>query len=152
MCTLDAYLQTLLQYYEEEIMGEAYFYGLRKYFDESEKLVLLARVERCAAEAVLPLLKKYNLSARDESVLKSEGEGHIARHQSYDWPDLMSYIVKRYPGYLDDFKALERLAPDEDLPALKTLADHEVAAIEFAQMEIAQDPDSLAPLHRYLGQ
>lgn len=148
----DTYLRTLLLYYEEEIMGEAYFYGLVRHFDEAEKLVLLARVERRAAEAVYPLLKKYDLSARDESVLKAQGEGHIERHQSYEWPDFMSYIVQRYPRYLDDFKALERMAPSEDLPALEILTDHEVAAIEFARMEIANDPHRLDPLYKYLEQ
>lgn len=51
MPSLDAYLRTLLLYYEEEIIGEAYFHGLARHFDEREKIVLLARVERRAATA-----------------------------------------------------------------------------------------------------
>jgi hypothetical protein len=41
------YLDTVLKYYEEEIMGEAYFYGLADYFkkeEERQKLALLAQV------------------------------------------------------------------------------------------------------------
>jgi hypothetical protein len=60
--------------------------------------------------------------------------------------------VARYPGYVDDFEGLERLAPDEDLPALKLLTQHEVAAIEFAGREVAGEADSAASLHRYLEQ
>ena len=150
--TTGIYLDTLLSYYEEEIMGEAYFYGLAKYFDESESLVLLARVERRAAEAICPLLRKYGLTPRDESVLKIEGESHVEPHRSYTWSGLMQYIVKRYPGYLEEFNALEQMAPEEDLHALGILADHEVVVIEFAKMEIANDPNSLAPLHEYLRQ
>ena len=56
----------------------------------------------------------------------------------------------RYPGYIDDFERLERMAPEEDIPALKILTEHEVVAIEFANREIAGDPDSVAPLRRYL--
>jgi len=152
MRVTDFYLQTILSYYEEEIMGEAYFYGLARHFDEREKLVLLARVERRAAQAVYPLLQKYKLTPRDELVLKSRGEGHIERHRSCQWTDFMSYIVQRYPGYLDEFKALERMAPEEDLHALKILTDHEVAAIDFAKKELANDPDSLATLYKYLEQ
>jgi dimethylamine/trimethylamine dehydrogenase len=63
----------------------------------------------------------------------------------------MTYIIKRYPGYLDDFKGLENMAPAEDLPALNILTDHEVAVIEFAKMELAGNPDSLLPLNRYLA-
>jgi hypothetical protein len=38
-------------------MGEAYFYGLADHFDEREKLILLARVERRAAQsAATPLI------------------------------------------------------------------------------------------------
>ena len=63
----------------------------------------------------------------------------------------MTYIIKRYPGYLDDFVGLENLAPAEDLPALSILTEHEVAVIDFAEMELAGNPDSLLPLNRYLA-
>ena len=152
---LDAYRRTLLDYFEEEIMGEAYFDALAEHFEdngERDKLRLLARVERCAAEAVRPLLRKHDLMPRDEPVLESLGEADVAAHQDYSWRQLMAYMVARYPGYVDDFEALERLAPEADLPALKLLTRHEVAAIEFAGKEVARDADSAAPLHRYLEQ
>lgn len=152
MKVADFYLETILSYYEDEIMGEAYFYGLARHFDECEKLALLAKVECRAAESIRPLLNKYDLTPRDESKLKILGESHVERHRSYTWPGFMEYIVKRYPGYLDDFKALEQMAPNEDLAALKILTDHEVAAIAFAEKELAGDPDSLAPLYKYLQQ
>ena len=74
MRATDKYLKTLLSYYEEEIEGEAYFYGLVDHFEEQDKLMLLARVERRAAESVVPLLEKYELIPRDESELKTRGE------------------------------------------------------------------------------
>ena len=46
------YLDTLLKYFEDEISGESYFYGLAEHFAEREKTILLARVERRAAAAV----------------------------------------------------------------------------------------------------
>jgi len=152
---LDTYRKTLLDYYEEEIMGEAYFDALAEHFDgkgERGKLRLLARVERRAAEVVEPLLRKHHLTARDEAVLKSLGEAGVAAHRDYGWHEFMVYMVARYPGYVDDFERLERLAPDADLPALKLLTRHEIAAIEFAAGEVAGEADSTAPLHRYLEQ
>ncbi len=150
MRATDNYLKTLLSYYEEEIEGEAYFYGLVEHFEEQEKLTVLARVERRAAESVVPLLEKYELVPRDESELKIRGEGYVGRHASFDWFEFMTYMVNRYPGYLEDFTALERMAPEEDLCALNDLTDHEVAAIAFAKRELVGDPDSLAPLYDYL--
>ena len=147
----EAYLDTLLRYFEDEVSGEAYFYGLAEYFVERKKTILLARVERRAAEAVRPLLHKYGLEPREESVIHDQGKGYVKKHQSYSWHEFMTYIIKRYPGYLDDFKGLENMAPAEDLPALNILTDHEVAVIEFAKMELAGNPDSLLPLNRYLA-
>jgi hypothetical protein len=46
------YLDTLLKYFEDEISGESYFYGLAEHFAEREKTILLARAERRAAAAV----------------------------------------------------------------------------------------------------
>ena len=151
MRVTDNYLKTLLSYYEEEIEGEAYFYGLIDHFEEQDKLTVLARVERRAAESVVPLLEKYKLIPRDESELKARGESYVQRHASFDWLEFMTYMVNRYPGYLEDFTALEKMAPEEDLYALNNLTEHEVAAIEFAKRELAGDPDSLAPLRDYLN-
>lgn len=147
------YLETLLEYFEDEIAGEAYFHRLARHFDgagESGKLVLLAKVERRAAEAVRPLLEKYGLSPRDDSVLHPLGEADVERHRRYGWAELMAYMAVRYPAYIDQFEDLERMAPEEDLAALRVLTDHEVAAIDFANREIVGDPDSLAPLRQYL--
>ena len=148
------YLETLLKYYEDEVMGEAYFYGLANHIGgavERKKLALLAQVERRAADVVLPLLKKHGLMPRDKSVLKALGETHVIRHRHFSWMEMMEYMVGRYPAYLDEFEALERLAPEDDIPALKLLTYHEVVAIDFANKEIALDPDSMVSLQEYLN-
>ncbi len=145
------YLEKLLSYYEDEIVGEAYFYGLVEHFDEKEKLVLLARVERHAAESVVPLLEKYSLVPRDDCELKTLGESYVKHQKSLDWTEFMKRIVKHYPDYLDDFSGLEKMAPEDDLYALNVLTEHEVAAIDFAKKELAGDPNSVTPLHQYLA-
>jgi len=147
----DKYLKTLLSYYEDEIIGEAYFYELANYFSEKEKLILLARVERKAAESIVSLLQKYNLIPRDESILKPLGIVDAKLDCTYSWLGFMKYIVQRYPGYLEEFKALEEMALKDDLGALKQLTEHEILAINFAKKEISGDPNSLDPLHNYLS-
>lgn len=147
----EKYLQTLLTYYEEEISGESYFYGLAEHFSEKEKTILLAKIETVAAKAVEPLLRKYNLVARAKEVLHQEGLSHISQHQSYSWDQFMTYIVERYPGYLDEFEGLEAMAPLEDLATLRRLTEHEIVVIDFAQKELAGDQDSIKPLMGYLS-
>jgi dimethylamine/trimethylamine dehydrogenase len=146
----EKYLQTLLIFYEEEISGESYFYCLSEHFSEKEKTILLARIERVAAKAVEPLLKKYNLVARDEKVLHQEGLSHVDQHQSYSWNQFMTYIVERYPAYLDEFEDLEAMAPVGDLVALKRLTEHEAVVIDFAHKELAGSQDSVDSLMGYL--
>lgn len=148
------YLDTLLLYFEEEIMGEAYFYGLAEKFEEPEqrgKLILLAEVERHAAEAVRPLLAKYDLAPRSDEELSALESESIAEHGAWSWTELVEYMAKRYPLYMDDFEGLERMAPPEDLPPLKFLTAHETAAIRFAELEVAGRPESDAPLQQYLA-
>jgi dimethylamine/trimethylamine dehydrogenase len=144
------YLDTLLRYYEDEIRGEAYFFALAEYFEESDKIILLGKVERCAAQAVVPLLQKYGLEPREDTIIHAEGNSHLWGHEDYTWTEFLTYIINRYPAYLDDFNGLESMAPNEDLYALKKLTEHEVAAIDFAKKELAGDPDSLSPLRQYM--
>lgn len=134
-------------------MGEAYFRGLTDHFDDpgqKAKLTLLADVERHAAEAVRPLLERHGLVPRSDAVLGLEEERQITEHGNWSWSELVTYMSVRYPLYMDDFEGLEKMAPTCDLPALKFLTAHEVAAIEFANMEVAGNPASAAPLRRYL--
>ena len=145
------YLDTLLQYYEEEIEGEAYFYGLAEHFKEREKTLLLARVERKAASMLEYLLVHYRLQPRDDATLARSGREYVGTHREWEWGRFMSYIVERYPGYVDDFLGLEAMAPAADLPALKALTEHEEVVIDFARRELAGDVDSCQPLLDYLA-
>jgi len=146
------YLDTLLRYYEEEISGEAYFYGLLEAFGESEKVTLLARMERSAGQSIEPLLEKYALGPVNEKQLKDLGESEVSRHQGLSWHQFMTHIAERYPLYLDEFHALEAMAPAEDLPLLQRLTEHEIVVIEFAERELSGRPDSMQPLEQYLAQ
>lgn len=149
------YLETLLLYFEEEIMGEAYFYGLAENFPEPhqrEKMILLAKVERRAAEAVKPLLIKHNLKARPDCDLHEIGKMDIEKSFQMGWNGYVDYMVERFPKYMPEFHALEAMAPLEDLTELKVLTNHEVAAIEFANLEQAGKSNSVQPLFAYLKQ
>lgn len=147
-----AYLETLLLYYEEEVEGEAYFEALADLAekpDYRDKLHLLARVEHYAASVTLPLIRKYALTPRSDAILFQSGQNQ-ARASEQSWDDLLADMARAYPGYVDDFLRLEAMAPCEDLPRLKLLTAHETAAIEFLDLEISGAWDSVAPLKAYL--
>ncbi len=143
----DQYLKTLKLYYEEEVEGEAYFAKLSERLqdpDHKEKMHLMALVENYAAAAVEPLLQKYDLTPRCAEELRVSGHAQ-AQNSSIDWAQLISGMQKTFPGYIGDFERLEAMAPPADLPPLKVLTAHEIAAIDFLEKEANGDPDSGAP-------
>lgn len=147
------YLETLVQYYEEEVEGEAYFAEAALAYDDPlvrEKLELLAECERHAAEAVEPLVRKYGLTPKPAEALQDSGRKD-ARATEVDWAKMVAGMNETYPGYLDDFKGLEALGPDEDQQRLNFLTEHEVAAIEFLRLEAIDPENSVAPLKTYLA-
>jgi hypothetical protein len=147
------YLDTLLLYYEEEIEGEAYFAELSQLFsqpDHKEKLTLLAKVESHAANAIEPLLARHGLQPRPRQILTKSGRDQ-ARATAADWPALLADMNQTYPGYLEDFRALETMAPAPDRDRLGFLTEHEVAAIAFLAREVQGDANSVQPLNAYLA-
>lgn len=146
------YLETLTRYYEEEVEGEAYFYAIAERLsdpDERQKMRMVAEVETYAAAAVAPLLDKYGLSPQSAEALRASGR-RMAAEQPGDFNHFLQKWRKEFPGYIDEFEALEAMAPPEDVPVLKILTDHEHAAIAFLEKEAAGEPDSTAPMRRYL--
>ena len=55
---------------------------------------------RYSDEAIEPLLNKYGLQPRDESIIHAEGNGHIRGHEVYTWAEFMTHIINRFPGYI----------------------------------------------------
>ncbi len=143
----------LTLYYEEEIMGEAAFLGMREIFKEPrqrEALTLLSRIERQVAESVRPLLERHGLTPRDEDELHTMGLSAIDKYWDMSWHAYMVRITETFPKYLDEFAALARVAPQDDVELLEPFFSHEEAGIEFAERELAGDPNSTEVLNEYL--
>ena len=154
MTTSPDYRSTLLSYFEEEIGGEAYFHGLAGHVAEpgaAEKLHLMGEVERCAAEAVRPLLERHGLTPRAEETLHAQGAAHVARRAGMTWNALVDDMAARYPAFIDDFRALEAMAPEEDLPALRVMTQHEVVLVAFVEREKAGKADAADLLRGYIA-
>lgn len=147
------YLDTLVQYYEEEVEGEAYFAEAALAYDDPlvrEKLELLAECERHAAASVEPLLRKYGLTPKPAADLQNSGRKD-ARATEVNWAKMVVGMNETYPSYVDDFKGLEALGPSEDQQRLNFLTEHEIAAIEFLRLEAIDPTNSVGPLRKYLA-
>lgn len=148
------YLATLLLFYEEEVIGEAFFAGLARRFPaprSDRAMHLLSKMERCVVDCVRPLLDKHGLRPRSDAELHRIGSLEAEQCVTSTWQDYMTSIATKFPIFLEEFAALRRVAPESDLALLKVFDDHEVATIDFAKREIAGDPDSIASLTDFIA-
>lgn len=146
------YLETLLQYYEEEIAGEAYFRALAERLPEpaqKQAMELLGDVEAHCAAIVAPLIKRYGLTPQDAATLVESGRADAARGPQ-DWAGLTAFMRAIFPGYIAEFLRLEAKAPPADRPVLRRMTEHELVAVAFLEAEKIGAEDSTAPLRRYL--
>lgn len=148
-----AYLKTLLECYEEEIVGVAYFEGLADICTVPEhkaKMRLLAQVEQHTVDIVASLISQYGLTVRDRQTIVAEGAADALKGPQ-DWEGMMAYMRKIFPTYVADFERLERMAPPQDVAILKRMTEHEVVAIAFLELEAKGAADAVAPLQRFLA-
>lgn len=149
----DSYHARLRLAYEEEVETEAYFATLAALApdpDRAAKLRLLAEIESRTARVVAPLLARHGLVPRDDAALAAAGTAEATAARP-DWAELLSAMLRTYPGYVTFFEGIEADGPPEDRGALALLTEHERAALAFLEREVAGHPDSTAPMRDYLA-
>jgi hypothetical protein len=130
------YTSRVLEAYEDEVAGAAYFDGLASAYPQQlvffEKCAALERATACQLSA---LIRKYQLTPRAQTMLEERGALDARRQVGGDWRELMQQSIKSYARYVAEFKALEAIGPTEDQPTLAALTAHEVQLIEWMRAE-----------------
>ncbi len=130
------YRQRVLEAYEDEVAGAAYFNELAfAYPRQSAFLAKCAALERATASQLSALIRKYQLTPRAQATLEEHGALDARAAVGSDWRELMRQSISSYARYVADFKALEAIGPAEDQPALAALTAHEVQLIEWMRVE-----------------
>ena len=151
--TYTDYRSSLLLCLEEECAGEAFFAALAERHEgrERQALLLMAQIERAMTEALRPLVERHRLTPAPVAALHAEGAREARALQAIAWRDFLEHMARDYPAYLGEFEAIARLGPAEDQEVFQLLLDHEVAFIDFAERDLAGDPDSHRALESFLG-
>jgi hypothetical protein len=130
------YTLRVLEAYEDEVAGAAYFEGLAlAYPRQSVFFERCAALERATASQLSALLRKYQLTPRAQIPLEERGALDARRVAGTDSKKLMRQSIELYVRYVAEFKALEAMGPTEDQPILAALTAHEVQLIEWMQAE-----------------
>ena len=130
------YTLRVLEAYEDEVAGAAYFDGLAlAYPQQSAFLERCAALERETATQLRALLQKYQLTPRAQAMLEERGALDARKDAGSDCKKLMQQSIKSYAGYVAQFKALEAMGPMEDQRILAALTAHEIQLIEWIRAE-----------------
>lgn len=133
------YTARILEAYEDEVAGAAYFDGLALVFPRHADLLRrFAALERATADRLTGLLQKYRLTPAAQAALEKRGAVDARREASSDWMMLLQHSIGSYASYVADFRALEAAGPTEDQPVLAALTAHEVQLIEWMRDEVGR--------------
>jgi len=131
------YTAGILDAYEDEVAGAAYFRGLVAFFPEKRDFLLRCCVlEEQTAARLVPLVRKYRLKHQAAPFLSRRGESDARAAGHKAWQTLVRESVDGYPLYVAQFRQLESLAPAEDRDIVASLTGHEVQLIEWLQAEL----------------
>ena len=147
------YPATLVLFGEEEISGEAYFARMADFYPGRQRraLLLLAEIERRTVSVMRPLLERHGLAVADTVALAAAGRAEAERRSGASWRQLVADMASGFPVFVEEFRQIEQLAPAADLSVVRLLTQHEVAAVEFAVLEVRGDADSHCPLEAFLA-
>lgn len=98
----------------------------------------LRQLEFETGEAMRQLLLRHGLPVTEYEESRRAGLTEAARIVTLPWHDMMEAFADDLPAAIDDYRALERACAFEDLDAaaMRLLVDHEVASLDFAQLEM----------------
>ena len=133
-----AYAAAILQAYEGEVAGAAYFDMLASVHPEKATFFRrCAALERATAGQLEPLIRKYRLQPQPQAELTERGRRDTRAPGAGHWRELMQQSIRSYPRYVEEFRALEAIGPAEDQPVLAALTAHEVQLIDWLRGEVA---------------
>lgn len=147
------YENRVLSAYEGEILGEEFFSVLAQQADSDQsrvKLRNLAAIERLVAEALLPVITRYNLQPNSKVLLAEKGRGETVEYAELSWTELAVKLKTLLEPFVREFETLLIEAPVEDRPYIQLLLDHEIALFAFAQAEGEDSIDGQIHLDNFL--
>jgi len=132
------YLSAILEAYEGEAAGAAYFEALASVYPQKSAFFgRCAALERATASRLEELIRKYRLKTQSPDALAERGRRDTRAQGNLHWRELMQQSIHSYPRYVDEFRALEAIGPAEDQPVLAALTAHEVQLIDWLREEVA---------------
>jgi len=153
---MERYLTDLLEAYNGEIGGEAFFSALAQSAatpDNAAKWQMLARLEHCVAARLRPELKARGVTLPPADDELRRGLDSAAEYALLPWREALAKLRPALEAYVRDFQAAESRMPANLKSLAQFVTAHEVALLEFVIRELDDGGrQSLDSVLRLLGE
>jgi len=135
--TISEYPDCLRELLDSEVFGEAVSLALLEVAkNEREKfqLATLLQLETETKARLRPLLYRYGISLA-EPVPTKQIEEIVNGYLASSWEEFTAANTAVVQGFLDRFKEIARIGPEEDRNILNSMIQHEQAILRWFDME-----------------
>lgn len=136
------HLAELLEWYCDEIAGEAFFSALWQSTAEPElaaKWRTLARLEQFVAYRLRTALEERGVQMPSVEADLRRGLKSAQDYAGLTWREALGRLRPELDGYVRDFRAAELRMPEDVQPLARFVTAHERALLEFVTRELDQD-------------
>lgn len=151
--TLDPDIKSRLQEaWQGEVFGMAMYSAIADQQPDAFRRwqwMALHQLEVETGAAMRQLLLRYDLPVAELEESKRLGIAEAKRIVALPWQDMMKAFADDLPATIDDYRTLERACAfiGQDAAAMRLLVDHEVASLEFSQLEMrGESHNSIKPV------
>lgn len=136
----DAYREGIVQAYQGELWGKAFFERLAAATDDADqrgKWQVLAALEEATGNRIEPLIA----DAPDPPIANvyRSLESAVEVYEALPWHVAMERMMTILDPAIERFQELLAQAPVEERDTVQILVDHELALKQFAERELAGD-------------
>ena len=153
---MQSHLTELLEWYCDEIAGEAFFLALAKSADapgRAAKWQTLARLEQHVAGRLQSELKARGVAFPAAEIDIRRGQYSALEYADLPWREALERLRPALDGYVRDFQAAESRMPADLRLLAQFVTTHERALLEFVTLELqGGDRHSLDGVLRLLGE
>jgi hypothetical protein len=134
----------LLEEYQGELVGEAFFSEMTKRFKSPPhqyKLATLLQLETETAARLRPAALELGIELCYLDQYRKMGENFLKGCEGMDWTQFIAYLHKAVGPFVERYTEIAAIAPAEYKDLADSMVVHEKAIQTFASLELSGDTE-----------
>lgn len=147
----DEYRELVIAAYTGEVVGEAVFGGIAMLLVQPSRrsaLEVLRLLEAQTEVSLRPLAERCGITSEQVVQARRNGWNYalLATDEDGRWAQVVDGLLQNCTAIIARFERLRELAPETDIAVADEVVAHEVALLEFAQLQTSGADAPLTPL------